>query len=283
MKRIILLTLSLMCIFTCFGQKIEVDGYYNDGYFRYHTIKSSLKLRDQGKLVSRQELYKQRQSKYCSVKYTKKINRKNAKDIYNQCKESVLILNSIYVPGEGHKAKNCHASGFFINNEGICVSNAHVFNKLNDDRINIIANTVTDCEGNTYPVTEILATDVDNDVCIFKVKIDKKVKSLPLNPNVNVGDKTYILSNAADFFYTLTEGILTRKYVHYVNKNKTVQKISTSAEFCKGSSGSPLLDENGNVIGVISSTKHIMAPNNKHQQMIVKECIPIQKVIDMIN
>lgn len=283
MKKIILFVLSLMLITTCIAQNFKVDGYYNDGYYKYFAIKNSLKLKEQGKIVPRQKLHEQRQAKSCSIVYNKKINKKISKDIYNQCMNRIVHINSLYLPGPGHKPANCHSTGFFINDEGVCVSNAHIFNKLNDDKINILANTVTDCEGNTYPVEKILATDVDNDVCIFKVALDKNTKSLPMKPESNVGDKTYIISNAGDNLYMLTDGILTRKYMKALSRTKGVKRISTNAEFCKGSSGAPLLDNKGNVIGVVSATLHIMSPDNTHQQMIVKECIPIQKVLDMIN
>ena len=56
-----------------------------------------------------------------------------------------------------------------------------------------------------------------------------------------------------------------------------------SARFARGSSGAPVLDKYGNVVGVVESTFNIdYRPDKPSYQMTVYEMIPVSELYDMI-
>ncbi|MCT4602253.1 MAG: serine protease [Marinifilum sp.] len=56
--------------------------------------------------------------------------------------------------------------------------------------------------------------------------------------------------------------------------------MSISAEFAVGSSGAPVFNSKGNVVGVVSTTYPLSA--SKNPQMIVKEMIPVSSLKKLI-
>jgi len=63
--------------------------------------------------------------------------------------------------------------------------------------------------------------------------------------------------------------------------------MSITADFAKGSSGCPVLDEHGTVIGIVNNTESIYYDDDGHRkqldlQMVVKNATPSWAVMPMI-
>ena len=62
--------------------------------------------------------------------------------------------------------------------------------------------------------------------------------------------------------------------------------MSVTADFAKGSSGAPILDLNGNVVGMVASTKSVYYDEEnglqKDLQMVMKNCVPAKCILDLI-
>lgn len=62
--------------------------------------------------------------------------------------------------------------------------------------------------------------------------------------------------------------------------------MSVTADFANGSSGAPILNENGNVVGMVESTLPIYFcggnDRQKHLQMIMKKCVPARCILDLL-
>ena len=71
-----------------------------------------------------------------------------------------------------------------------------------------------------------------------------------------------MLSHPDNAFYSLTEGILSRYFVSRAD-GKATTMLSTTADFAVGSSGGPLFDDCGNVIGMVASTSSIYSGADK--------------------
>ena len=56
--------------------------------------------------------------------------------------------------------------------------------------------------------------------------------------------------------------------------------MSITADFAVGSSGAPILNNSGEVVGVVSST--FIIPNKRNSQMVIKEIIPINSLKKLI-
>jgi S1-C subfamily serine protease len=108
-----------------------------------------------------------------------------------------------------------------------------------------------------------------------------------------------VLSHPDNAFYSLTEGVVSRYFV-YRNQGKATTMLATTAEFAVGSSGAPLLDDCGNVIGMVSSTSSIYsgpatmdgegeisgsapeADSNGDLQMVMKMCVPSADILKLL-
>lgn len=106
---------------------------------------------------------------------------------------------------------------------------------------------------------KILNYDIDNDVVLIEVSNDLNLKSLKLgnSDNIKVKDSIYVVGSPIEneYFATYTSGIISyinRKIkVKTSNGSSTVNTIQIDAKINYGNSGSPLLNEKNEVIGMV--------------------------------
>lgn len=129
-------------------------------------------------------------------------------------------------------------TGFFINADGVGLSNHHVFDEGKKFRIKTK-------DGDVYDVGEILAQNADYDCVMFKVvPRNNKFPFLKITKNeVETGAEIFVLGNPKGLEQTLTKGI-----VSAVRSEQGL--IQMDAAISPGSSGSPVMDVSGNVIGI---------------------------------
>ncbi|MDA4128639.1 MAG: trypsin-like peptidase domain-containing protein [Thaumarchaeota archaeon] len=147
------------------------------------------------------------------------------------------------------------ASGFIVSylTNYYVVTNYHVVNGVS----NI---TVTFWDGNTYPAT-VAGTDPYSDLAIVRVHSAPTSEFAPLkvvaSTAVKVGDPVYAIGNPYGLSGSFTYGIVSQL-------GRTIQEttagnysiagvIQFSAPINPGNSGGPLLDGNGNVIGITTA------------------------------
>lgn len=151
-------------------------------------------------------------------------------------------------------------TGFAINNNGYILTNNHVIE-------NSKSITVRGLNGdfNKAYNAEIVLRDKNNDLAILKIK-DHRIKTFKKPPYSfktvisDVGETVYALgyplrASMGDEI-KLTSGIISSKSGYQGD----ITNYQISVPIQPGNSGGPLLDSNGNIIGVISA-KHIGAEN----------------------
>ncbi len=139
-------------------------------------------------------------------------------------------------------------SGFIIDKSGIILTNAHVVNDA--DKV-----TVTLKDGRTLK-GKVQGTDGVTDLAI--VKINNNGEDLPVAPlgdssKVQVGDWAIAVGNPFGLNNTVTLGIistLNRSSVQAGIPDKRIDFIQTDAAINPGNSGGPLLNDQGEVIGI---------------------------------
>ncbi|MDC0176110.1 tetratricopeptide repeat-containing serine protease family protein [Planctomycetaceae bacterium] len=146
---------------------------------------------------------------------------------------------AVQKPGKGH------GTGFFISGNGFLVTNHHVVEG---------ASTITVIQRKKRLTAKVIAMDPKNDLAILKV--DGNFDALPVvdTTSVKLGLSVltvgHPLSNSLGNDPTLTKGIVSRLSGFQGNK----KELQVSAQIQPGSSGSGLVNEKGEVIGVMQSS-----------------------------
>ncbi len=139
-------------------------------------------------------------------------------------------------------------SGFIIDSQGIILTNAHVVSKA--DKV-----TVTLKDGRSFN-GEVKGTDQITDLAV--VKINPQGQNLPVAPlgnssQVKVGDWAIAVGNPVGLDNTVTLGIistLNRSSSEVGILDKRIDFLQTDAAINPGNSGGPLLNAQGEVIGI---------------------------------
>ena len=142
--------------------------------------------------------------------------------------------SSVFVVTSG----NSLGSGFAVG-ENCIITNAHVLDNPNNIALTTYA-------GETH-TAYLVGYDQDKDIAVLGVK-DAKFTPLTIADYkaLNTGDDVYAIGAPKSMAYTLTKGVISAKE-REIGKYKYIQ---TDAAINEGNSGGPLLNDEGNVIGV---------------------------------
>ena len=154
-------------------------------------------------------------------------------------------------------------TGCIIDKSGLILTSAHVV----DAGDNVI---VTMSNGKDYTAKVIKRFDGNKDIAILKINVPNELKTVKFgnSEKIKVGQKVLAIGNPFGFNGTLTQGIVSR--IDY-NKNR----IQTDAVINPGSSGGPLLNTNGEIIGI---NQAIFNPDNNISNIGIGFAIPINLV-----
>lgn len=139
-------------------------------------------------------------------------------------------------------------SGFIIDKSGIVLTNAHVVNQA--DKVTVTLNDGSAVSG------VVLGTDEVTDLAVIKIEANPRnlpVATLGDSDAIQVGDWAIAVGNPLGFDNTVTLGIIStlkRSSAAVGIPNKRIDFIQTDAAINPGNSGGPLLDAEGEVIGI---------------------------------
>ena len=165
--------------------------------------------------------------------------------IYRQVSPAVV---NISITGEdGFLPQQGTASGFVLDNEGHIVTNNHVVERAR--RITVAFSDATQVEA------QVVGTDPDSDLAILQVDVDPEMLhpvELGESSALEVGQRAIAIGNPFGFEQTLTVGIISAlgRVIPRTGGFSLPDLIQTDAAINPGSSGGPLLDSQGKVIGV---------------------------------
>jgi S1-C subfamily serine protease len=208
---------------------------------------------------------------------------KPLKNIYANRSNSVVAVASVYKCGRCTKWHSSGAAtGWILTADGVMATNYHVFDGKERAGFGIMTH-----DGRFAPVVEILAASKSDDVAIFRVK-GSGYTPIPLGPDAEVGSDLHIIAHPDSRFYTYTSGKVSR---YYHKRGQTVPGppvMAVTAEFARGSSGGPVMDPAGNVVGMVASTNSIYYPPKKKTdkqgpfQMVIRNCVPVSSIRKLI-
>ncbi len=141
-------------------------------------------------------------------------------------------------------------SGFFVK-ENVVATNLHVVEVAAGGYAKIVGAKPK------YDIVGYVAIDKRSDLVLLKIK-DVKAPTLSLGDGnkVAIGDELFVVGNPKGLEGTFSKGIVSA--IRTVGQNSILQ---ITAPISPGSSGGPVLDEQGKVIGVAVATSRNYSPN----------------------
>jgi serine protease Do len=150
-------------------------------------------------------------------------------------------------PGGEDLRERATGSGVIVDSKGYIVTNAHVVEKADRIKVKLMADPLTV----TYDAT-VIGVDKETDIAV--IKIDAK-KSLPAakmgnSESMQVGDWVLAIGSPFNLEETVTAGIVSARGRNIVPQRQFQSFIQTDAAINPGNSGGPLVNMNGEVIGI---------------------------------
>jgi serine protease Do len=141
-------------------------------------------------------------------------------------------------------------SGFFISDDGFVVTNRHVVADAEEIVIRLASSSTTEERGPEFPA-RLIGADVVTDLALLKIEPATATPSLQLGDSneLEVGDWVLAVGNPFGLDQTVTAGIVSSTS-RSIGDEPTEGYIQTDAPINPGNSGGPLLNLDGEVVGV---------------------------------
>lgn len=158
-------------------------------------------------------------------------------------------------------------TGFFIDPNGIIVTNYHVVSKWFEGS-NKVAVARTD-SGAFVVLEGLIAIDKTNDIALVKCKTNGfPAVNINRQARAKKGENAYVIGSPLGLDASLSEGIVS-------NIRKETQLIQITAPISRGSSGSPVYNSLGEVIG--------MATSQAKTGQNINFAVPISKILRLFD
>ena len=182
---------------------------------------------------------------------------KSAVSIYEEINPAIVTVDSQLSDG-----LSC-GTGCIIDKSGVILTSAHVIDVGN-------AVVVTTNNGQNYDAKVLKRLGENKDIALPKIDAKKDFKTVKLgnSEKIKVGEKVLAIGNPFGFSGTLTQGIISR--IDY-----TKNRIQTDAAINPGSSGGPLLNTKGEIIGI---NQAIYNPDNNISNIGIGFATPINLI-----
>jgi serine protease Do len=168
-------------------------------------------------------------------------------------------------------------TGFTIDKSGVIATNLHVVVGESTIKIHTF-------DGGLYQVSQIVGYDADHDLALLRIQPKKDLPILKLGDSdaMVAGDQIVTIGNPLGVFdYTVTEGLISQvRRDACVRRDESEQRclqytnlLQISAAISPGSSGGPLFNQFGEVVGVTTAITsgqnlNIAMPGNYLKPMV---------------
>ena len=150
------------------------------------------------------------------------------------------------VPGADRPTRASLGSGVIIDGQrGYILTNEHVIQPGTEIRVTL-------GDESEYPA-ELVGSDPDSDLAVLQIKPSKSLPSLPMGDSATlmIGETVIAIGNPFGLAHTVTTGVVSA-VGRAIRANDRVYRdfIQTDASINPGNSGGPLLNINGELIGI---------------------------------
>lgn len=153
-------------------------------------------------------------------------------------------------------------TGCVIRADGVILTGSHVIEGAKEI-------DVTTYDGKVYKASVLAKMGKNKDLALLKIEPKKSLRTIAFgdSEDIKVGQKVLAIGNPFGFSGTLTSGIVSR--IDYAKG-----RIQTDAAINPGCSGGPLLNSQGEVIGISQS---IYNPDNNISNIGIGFAIPVNE------
>jgi putative serine protease PepD len=181
-----------------------------------------------------------------------------ATQIYKQAAAGVVAIKAVIAQGSDS------GTGIVLNDKGLILTNDHVMSGAS--RLTVAAKG----SSNETRTATLVGEEANDDLALIKVdptRLGLKPLTLASSKSVQVGDAVYAIGNPYGLDETLTRGIVSAlgRSISAPNGMQITGVIQTDAALNPGNSGGPLLNDEGQVIGVNSQIASEAASINGSQ------------------
>ncbi|MBQ4123811.1 trypsin-like peptidase domain-containing protein [bacterium] len=182
--------------------------------------------------------------------------------VYEKINPSIVLVEAQMADGLSS------GTGCVINKSGIILTSSHVVE-------NSTYIEVTTSDGEIYKAEILDKEDKQGDLALLKIEPKHPLPTIKFADSslVKVGQKVLAIGNPFGFNGTLTTGIVSR-----IDNERN--KIQTDAAINPGSSGGPILNIKGEVIGISQS---IFNPDNNKSNIGIGFAVPANEVKKLVN
>ncbi len=161
--------------------------------------------------------------------------------------EKTLTAADVHIGvGEAGRRVNGMGTGVVIDERGYIITNHHVV-----DGVRQIQVTLADRRQTT---ARLLARDLETDLAVIKIDLPERLPVIPLGISSDLmpGETVIAVGNAYGYEHTVTQGIISALHrgVQVSDAQYYDDLIQTDASINPGNSGGPLLNIDGDMIGI---------------------------------
>lgn len=153
--------------------------------------------------------------------------------------------DTVYDNGSDRKV-NGMGSGIVIDERGYIVTNHHVVHQVDALRVTL-------ADGSTYAAS-VVSFDRNKDLAIIKINATRPLQVMPVgtSSDVMLAESVFAVGNAFGYEHSVTSGIVSALSRDVeVNEDQSYERlIQTDASINPGNSGGPLLNLDGEVVGI---------------------------------
>jgi S1-C subfamily serine protease len=172
-------------------------------------------------------------------------------EMIEDAKRGIVVIASESVTNmqTGEKGESGLGTGFFID-ENTILTNAHVVNEAKNVKVAL------ENSPGMYDAT-VKYADTSMDVAVLNIKDydtftkeNDNIKILSLQEKYEIAEKVYTVGHAWGLFYSVSTGVISYEERKIDGDMSPRFLIQTDAKIYQGNSGGPMLNEDGEVLGI---------------------------------
>jgi S1-C subfamily serine protease len=138
-------------------------------------------------------------------------------------------------------------------------------------------------------VTSILAGDKQNDLAVLKAEA-KGLRPLPLAGGIRVGEPVYCVSHpmlaahaGEQGFFMFSSGVVSARYAMSHHGEPPIDVLAVTCDYAIGSSGGPIVDARGAVVGMVCQAYPVTTTTNALVQMVWRLSRPAEGLSRLVS